>query len=91
MTRIDDIRSEVLARVDRTERNFRLAFFGAVALEGLFLATFLFATDFKDRTQVLLLLATVMTCSIVALALIALGAHINRGMLRVLQAIDAAK
>jgi hypothetical protein len=33
MTRIDDIRGEVLARIDRTERNYRLAFFGAVALD----------------------------------------------------------
>jgi len=91
MTRIDDIRSEVLAKIDRTERNYRLAFFGAVALEGLFLATFLFAADFTNRTHVLLLLGTVMTFSIVALGLVALGAFVNRGTLRVLQAIDAAK
>jgi hypothetical protein len=91
MTRIDDIRSEVLARIDKTERNYRLAFFGAVLLEGAFLMTFLFAADFKNRTEVLLLMGTVMTCSIVPLGLVALGAYMNRGMLRVLQAIDAAK
>ena len=91
MTRIDDIRGEVLARIDRTERNYRLAFFGAVALEGLFLVTFLFAADFKNRTEVLLLMGTAMTCSILPLGLVALGAYINRGTLRVLQAIDAAK
>jgi hypothetical protein len=91
MTRIDDIRSEVLARIDRSERNYRLAFFGALALEGLFLMAFLFAADFTNRTHVLLLLGTVMTYSIVALGLVALGAFINRGTLRVLQAIDADK
>lgn len=91
MTRIDDIRTEVLARIDRTERNYRLAFSGAVALEGLFLMTFLFVADFKNRTEVLLLMGTVMTCSILPLGLVALGAYINRGTLRVLQAIDAAK
>ena len=91
MTKIDEIRGEVLARIDRTERNYRLAFFGAVALEGLFLMLFLFAADFTNRTHVLLLLGTVMTYSMVALGLVALGAHVNRGTLRVLQAIDAAK
>ena len=91
MTRMEEIRADVLARIDRTERNYRLAFFGAVALEGLFLMTFLFAVDFTNRTHVLLLLGTVMTYTIVALGLVALGAHINRGTLRVLQAIDAAK
>jgi uncharacterized integral membrane protein len=91
MTRIDDIRSEVLARIDKTERNYRLAFFGAVILEGLFLMAFLFAADFKNRVEVLLLMGTVMTCSIVPLGLVALGAYVNRGTLRVLQAIDAAK
>jgi hypothetical protein len=91
MTKLDDIRSEVLARIDRTERNYRLAFLGAVALEGLFLATFLFAADFTNRTHVLLLLGTLMTYSVVVLGLVALGAYINRGTLRVLQAMDATK
>jgi hypothetical protein len=91
MTRIDDIRNDVLARIDRTERNYRLAFFGAVALEGLCLTAFLFAADFTNRTHVLLLLGAVMTYSVMALGLVALGAIINRGTLRVLQAIDAAK
>ena len=57
----------------------------------LFLMTFLFVADFKNRTDVLLLMGTVMTCSIVPLGLVALGAYGNRGTLRVLQAIDAAK
>jgi hypothetical protein len=38
---------------------------------------------------VLLLLGTVMSYSVIVLGLVALGAHINRGFLRVLQAIDA--
>jgi hypothetical protein len=91
MTRTDDIRNDVMARIDRTNRNYRAAFFGAVALEGLCLMTFLFATDFTDRTQVLLLLATVMMFSVLGLGLVALGAYINRATLRVLQAIDATR
>jgi hypothetical protein len=88
MTRLDDVRTNVLAQIDKTQRHYRLAFFGAVALEGTFLMTFLFAADFHNRTHVLLLIATVMSYSILALGLVALGAHINRSTLRVLQAID---
>jgi hypothetical protein len=91
MDRIDTVRAEVLTRVDRAERNYRLAFFAAVALEGLFLAAFLLLANLHDRTHVLLLLATVTSYTIVVLGLMALGAHVNRTTLRVLQAIDALK
>jgi hypothetical protein len=91
MDRIDTVRAEVLTRVDRAERNYRLAFFGAVALEGLFLVAFLLLANLHDRTHVLLLLATVTSYTIVVLGLIALGAHVNRTTLRLLQAIDALR
>lgn len=89
MDRLDAIRAETMARVDRAERNYRLAFFGAVALEGVFLAAFLLLADFRNKTHVLLLLSTVMSYSVIVLGLVALGAHANRAALRVLQAIDA--
>lgn len=89
MDRLDAVRSEVLQRVDAAERNYRLAFFGAVALEGLFLMLFLFLADLSNRTHLLLLIATVMTYSIVILGLFALGAHVNRATLRLLQAISS--
>lgn len=91
MTRLDEIRSDVLARMDRAERNYKLAFAAAVVLEGMFLMAFLFLADFRNRTHVLLLLGTVMTYSIIAIGLVALGAHVNRGILRVLQAIEGVK
>ena len=90
MDRLDEVRRDALARVDAAERNYRLAFFGGVALEGLFIALFLFAADLSNRTHVLLLLATVMSYSLVILGLAALGAHVTRSTLRVLQAVDAA-
>ena len=88
MTRLDEIRNDVLARMDRAERNYKLAFLGAVVLEGAFLVLFLMLADFTNRVHVLLLVATVMTYSILALGLVALGAHVNRAVLRVLHAID---
>ncbi len=91
MDRLDSVRTEVMQRVDSAERNYRLAFFGGVVLEGLFLLLFLFCADLSNKTHVLLLIATVMSYSIVILGLVALGAHVNRTTLRVLQAIDAAR
>jgi hypothetical protein len=91
MNRLDDIRSDVLARIDRAERNYKLAFVAAGVVEAIFLIAFVFLADFKDRTHVLILLGTVMTYSMVAVGLVALGAHVNRAILRVLQAIDGTK
>jgi hypothetical protein len=87
----DALRAQVLARVDAAERHYRLAFMGAVALEGAMLAAFLVAADMSNRTHVLLLIGTVMSYSSIVLGLVALGAHVNRTTLRVLQAIDAVR
>ena len=88
MAPLDEIRNDVLARMDRAERNYKLAFVAAVIVEGAFLLTFLMLADFTNRLHVLLLLGTVMTYTIVAIGLVALGAHVNRAILRVLHAID---
>lgn len=85
---LDAVRSEVLARINRSERNFKLAFFAAVAVEALFLVTFLLAADLSNRMHLLLLIATVGSYSIVVLGLVALGAHMNRGVLRILKAVE---
>ena len=85
---LDEVRSEVLARINRSERNFKLAFFAAVAVEALFLVTFLLAADLSNRMHLLLLIATVGSYSIVLLGLMALGAYMNRGVLRILKAIE---
>jgi hypothetical protein len=91
MDRLDAVRAEALGRFDAAERNYRLAFFGGVVLEGVFLVLFLACADLANKTHLLLLIAAVMSYSVVLLGLVALGAHINRMTLRVLQAIDAAR
>ncbi len=88
---LDAVRGEALARIERGERNFKLAFFGAVAFEALFLIVFLLAADFSNRTHVLLLIATVGGYTVVVLGLVALGAHFSRGVARVLRAVELAK
>lgn len=89
MDPLNGIRADVLARVDRAQRNYRLAFIAAALVEAAFLIGFLLLSDLHNRLHVLLLISTVTTYSIVVLGLFALGAHVTRASLRVMQAIDA--
>ena len=85
---LDSIRAAALARIDRSERNFQLAFIGAAIVESLFMVTFLLLADFSNRVHVLLLISTMSCYTIVVLGLVALGAHVNRGIARVLKAVE---
>jgi len=90
MDQLNGIRSDVLARVDRAQRHFRLAFMVAAAVEAAFLIGFFLLSDLHNRLHLLLLISTVTTYSIVVLGLFALGAHVTRASLRILQAIDTS-
>ena len=84
----DNSTAEVLERIERAERRYRLAFLAAVMLEGVMLILYLALADFSNRIHVLLLVATVATYSIVGVGLVALGAHVNRNTLRILRAVQ---
>ena len=84
----DKARTKALKLIEKSERNFKLGFFGAVLLEGLFLLGFVLAADLKNKLHFLLLLSTVVTYSIIALGLFALGAHVSRNTQLVLKAIE---
>lgn len=88
---LDEVRAAALTRINRSERNFKIAFFAAGIVETLFVVSFLFLADLSNRTHVLLLLSTVSCYSIVVLGLFALGAHISRSVLRVLTAIETLR
>ncbi len=90
-TNLDKVRGEALKRINRSERNFKLAFIAAGVVESLFVVSFLLLADFSNRLHLLLLLATVSSYSIVVLGLFALGAHVNRSVLRILTAIETFK
>ena len=85
---LDRVRAAALARIDRSVRNFKLAFIGAAIVESAFIVSFLLLADLSNRLHVLLLISTVSCYSIVVLGLVALGAHINRGIARVLKAVE---
>jgi hypothetical protein len=88
---LDEVRGRVLASIERSERNFKLIFMVAAVWEALFLLAFILAADFSNRLHLLLLIATVGSYSFVAIGLMALGALVNRGVLRILKAIEMLK
>ena len=88
---LDEVRAAALARVDRSERNFKIAFFGAGFVETAFMVSFILLADLSDRLHLLLLISTVSCYSIVVLGLLALGAHVNRGVARLLKAVELLK
>jgi len=79
---------DVLARMDRYARRVRLAVIGAAMLEGLLMIVALLKIDWKNDTQVLLFILSVLGYSIIALGLAALGAHVSRVGARVVAALD---
>ena len=85
---LDQVRAAALARIDRSARNFKLAFFAAAVLEMAFIVSFLLLANFSDRLHLLLLISTVGCYSIILLGLVALGEHFNRGVARVLKAVE---
>ncbi len=86
--KLDEVRAAALARIDRSERNFKLAFWGAFLVESLFIVTFFLLADLSNRVHLLLLISTVSCYTIVVLGLVALGAYVNRGIARLLKAIE---
>ena len=82
--------ADALDRIDRAERHYKRAFLAAVAVEAAALPVYLLLADFNNRTHVLLLLASIATYTIIAIGLVALGAHVNRNTLRILRAVEMA-
>jgi hypothetical protein len=87
--KINEIRCNTLEKIERNERNYKYVFVGAALIEALFFAAFLLLADFSNRVHLLLLITTVTVYTILAFGLIALGLHVNRNTLRVLNALEA--
>jgi hypothetical protein len=85
---LNGVRSEALKRMERSERHYRIAFFSAVAVEGLFFLGFLLLANLRDPLHLLILISTVASYLIIILGLFALGAHVNRNTQTVLRAIE---
>ncbi|HEX8169705.1 MAG TPA: hypothetical protein VF824_04100 [Thermoanaerobaculia bacterium] len=88
MNDIETIRANALKKMDEAERNFKLAFFGAVIFEGLFTLGIVWFANFRNPLHLLILCCTGVIYMPVILGLVALGAHVNRVVLRVLARLD---
>ena len=88
---LNKIRENTLQQMEKNERNYKLAAFGAAIIELLLLVGFLLLADFSNRTHILLLIATIASYTIIGFGMISLGLHINKNTLRILQAIQMAK
>src|SRR5215813_1998345 len=87
-THLNGLRNEALNRMERSERNFKIAFCSGLVIEGLFLVGFFLIANFKDPLHILLLISTIASYSIIIFGLIALGAHVSRNTQSVLRAIE---
>lgn len=85
---LNGVRGKALDRIDRSQRNYRLAFITAALLETLFVVGFLLLADLHNRTHLLLLIATMATYMMLVAALFALGAHVSRNTQTVLKAVE---
>lgn len=83
---MSDLARLTLDRIERSQRNFKLALAGAVMLEAMLLAALLWLTDFSDRLQALVFVAAVGGYTLIALGLIMVALHVDRTLLRALQA-----
>lgn len=81
---LDGIRENVLARMERAERNMRLGIFGAALVELALIAIVLFMFDLNDRIERLIFVTSVLSYTIVILGLVALGAHVTRSVGRII-------
>jgi hypothetical protein len=88
MNSLDSVRAAALEEVDRATRNFKLAFWGAVFFETVFLIAMLVVVDFRNRDHLLLLFGIGLVYEPLVLGLVALGAHMNRCTLRILRRLD---
>ncbi|MEO6726658.1 MAG: hypothetical protein ABIU20_07095 [Blastocatellia bacterium] len=88
---LNAVRGKALDRIDKSQRNYKLAFITAAALETVFVVGFLLLADMHNRTHVLLLIATMATYMILVAALFALGAHVSRNTQTVLKAVELLK
>jgi hypothetical protein len=87
-THLNGVRSEALKRMERSERNYKIAFISVFMVEGLFLVGFFLIANLKDPLHLLLLISTIASYTIIIFGLVALGAHVSRNTQTVLRAIE---
>ena len=85
---LDEIRKNALAKVEKSERNYKLAFYGVAIVEAIFLLLMVWVTDFKDRLHLIIFISSLAIYTIIGLGLVTLGAYQNRHTQILLKAIS---
>ena len=88
MNDLEQMRANALKQMDRAQRNFRSALFGAVLFEGFFTLAIIYFSDIHNPLHLLIVCCTGLIYMPIVLGLVALGAHMNRNTLRVLARLD---
>jgi hypothetical protein len=83
---MSDLARLTLDRIERSQRNFKLALAAAVTIEALLIGVMVFLTDFADRVQALVFVSAVGGYTLIALGLVILATHVDRTLLRALRA-----
>jgi hypothetical protein len=87
-TNLDAVRESVLTRMERADRLTRLAIFVGAAVELALFAIAIYMVDWHSRVERLLFLFSVLSYTIVVMAILALAGHVTRSVGRVLAAMD---
>lgn len=82
---MSDAAKLTLDRIERSQRNFKLALAGAVMVEALLIGAMLLMVDFADRLQALIFVSAIGGYTLIALGLVMLATHIDRTLLRALR------
>ena len=91
MTRnnLDAIQAGVLDRMERADALVRWAIVAAAIIEGGLFAIALYLVDWSDPVQRLLFIFSVLSYTIIAMGLVALGGHVTRSVARILAAMES--
>jgi len=84
MTR--DVVRQTLDKIEKSQRRFQLVLAGAVMFEALLIGAMLLLVNFSDRAQALIFISAVGGYTLIALGLVMLATHVDRTLLRALQA-----
>jgi hypothetical protein len=82
------IQDSVLDKMEHSARLMRWAILVAALFEAILIGSALLLTDWKDRQQILLFVYFVSSYTIMAMGMVAVGAHMTRCAGRVLAALD---
>ncbi len=86
---VDAIRESVLDSMERQQRAVKLAIAAAALFEALLLVSAFLIMDWNDTTHRLIVVLSVLSYMILAIGLIALGAHVSSSVSRIVAVLEA--